>query len=89
MKLEKKARRIFLFDVERLHLAEKLMTLVMNLSFESLLIKLFVRNDFPVPLVPIRPVVTVVMKNRNDRNFQFRLIDGVTIFRPFSTTVAF
>ena len=57
MKLEKKARRIFLFDVERLHLAEKLMTLVMNLSFESLLIKLFVRNDFPVPLVPIRPVV--------------------------------
>ena len=56
VKLEKKAIRIYLFDVERLHLAEKLMTLVMNLSFESLLMKLLVRNDFPVPLVPIRPV---------------------------------
>ena len=56
----KKVRNIFLFYVEKLYLAEKLMTLVMNLSFESLLIKLFVRNDFPVPLVPIRPVVAVL-----------------------------
>ena len=36
-------------------LAEKLTTFVMNFSFESLLMKLFVKNDFPVPLEPITP----------------------------------
>ena len=36
-------------------LAEKLTTFVMNFSFESRLMKLFVKNDFPVPLEPITP----------------------------------